>query len=168
MTTGCLDKLRFIPATIILILCFYGISVAWRTGFGRFLANDANHTLSGAHADRAVALSPADSETHSARALVLYQSEDLKNSIRELENAAILRPQDYLLWLQIGRARDEAGDAPGALIALNKHSRFAPFYSDPSWQYGNVLYRSGRFDEAFRELAAAAASDPSLSPVLMD
>ncbi len=168
MTEPRFDKLRFIPSAVILILCCYGISVAWHTGLGRFLANDAAHTLIGERADRAVAASPGDAETHAARALVLYQAEELNGSIGELENSASLRPQDYLLWLQIGRARDEAGDMQGALLALQEALRLAPFYSDPRWQYGNVLYRAGRFDEAFRELGAAAASDPALSPVLMD
>ncbi len=73
-----------------------------------------------------------------------------------------------MLWLQLGRALDEAGDKEGALLALRESMRLAPFYSEPRWQYGNVLYRMGRFEEAFQELRRAADSNPSLVPVLID
>ncbi len=119
-------------------------------------------------AEEAVGISPADPETRSALAAALYSSGDLAGTLRELERAAALRPRDYLLWLQLGRARDEAGDREGALLALREAVRLAPYYSEPRWQYGNVLYRAGRFDEAFRELRRAAESDPSLFPVLLD
>ena len=160
--------LRVLASVVLFALCLLGAVTASRTGRGRFLANAANHSLIPDAADRAVALSPADPETHSSRALVLYQTEDLRGVLAELEQAVVLRPQDYLLWLQLGRARDEAGDAPGALVALGEAVKRAPFYADPRWQYGNVLYRSGRFAESFPALASAARSDPSLAPVLMD
>jgi hypothetical protein len=99
---------------------------------------------------------------------VLYQSDDLTGCIAELEQAVALRLEDYLLWLQLGRARDEAGNTRGALLALQHAIELAPHYSDPRWQYGNVLYRAGRLPEAFDQLRTATRSDPSLAPVLMD
>lgn len=172
LTRGTSGKRRSLLRAIVSIpffaLCLFGAVTASRTGRGRFLANAANHPLLAAAADRAVGLSPADPETHSARALVLYQNENLREAIAELERAVLLRPQDYLLWLQLGRARDEARNTPAALLALAEAIKLAPFYGDPRWQYGNVLYRSGRVSEALPQLAQAAASDPSLAPVLTD
>jgi tetratricopeptide (TPR) repeat protein len=159
---------RFFVAAVILFSCSLAMSSAWHAGLGRLSAKDAKNNLLKARADQAVELSPADPETHSARALVHYNSNDLGTTLEELQRAVLLRPRDYLLWLQLGRARDEAGDRQGSLLAMQEAIALAPYYSDPRWQYGNVLYRAGRFDEAFRELGQAARSDPSLFPALMD
>ncbi len=160
--------LQTLAAIVLLIACLLAIRSAWRAGVGRLLANDAGRTLLKEQAERAVGTSPADPETHRARALVLYNSGDLSSTLGELERAVALCPRDYLLWLQLGRGRDEAGDREGALVAMREAVRLAPFYSEPRWQYGNVLYRAGRFDEAFGELRRAAESNPALFPVLMD
>ena len=141
---------------------------AWRAGTGRLRARAATRALLKELAEEAVGVSPADPETRSALAAALYNSGDLAGTLRELERAASLRPRDYLLWLQLGRVRDEAGDREGSLLALQEAVRLAPYYSEPRWQYGNVLYRAGRFDEAFPELRRAARSDPALLPVFMD
>ncbi len=144
------------------------MSSAWRVGVGRLRAKDAARTLREERAEAAVGVSPADPETRSVLAAVRYNAGDLGGTLGELERAASLRPRDYLLWLQLGRVRDEAGDHEGALLALQAAVKLAPFYSEPRWQYGNVLYRAGRFAEAFGELRRAARSDPALLPALMD
>jgi hypothetical protein len=79
-----------------------------------------------------------------------------------------LRPRDYLLWLELGRARDRANDAPGALAALEHAVRLAPAYAQPRWQFGNALFRAGRYEEGFGELRRASLSDPALLPSLID
>jgi tetratricopeptide (TPR) repeat protein len=140
---------------------------AWRAGAARLLAKYAGGSLASETARRAVRMSPEDPETHSALGLVLYNTKEA-GALAEFERAASLRPRDYVLWLQLGRAREEAGDAEGALRALGEALRLAPFYSAPRWQYGNVLYRRGRLDEAFAEMRRAAESNPTLYPALAD
>lgn len=135
---------------------------------GRLLATEANRTLDLAEADKAERLSPADPQTHQSRAVTLYKANDIAGAISALETKVLLRPGDYVLWLQLGQAREEARDVDGALLAMQKAIALAPYYSDPRWQYGNVLYRARRFDEAFRELRMAAESEPTLFPVLID
>jgi tetratricopeptide (TPR) repeat protein len=165
---------RLLVAAIIILSCSFAMISSWRAGVGRLLAMDVSRNGQTAlnvqrdQANRAVELSPQDPESHSVRALVSYRSNDLKTTIVELEQSVALRPRDYLLWLQLGRARDEAGDVQGAKLALQEATALAPYYSDPRWQYGNVLYRAGQTDEALRELRRAAEAEPSLFPVLMD
>jgi tetratricopeptide (TPR) repeat protein len=159
---------RFVIAAVVIVSCSFAIRSAWRTGMGRLLATEANRTLDQAEADKAVKLSPADPQTHLSRAVALYKANDIAQAISELETRVLLRPKDYVLWLQLGHAREEARDIDGALLAMQKGIALAPHYSDPHWQYGNVLYRAGRFDEAFRELRTAAESEPTLFPVLID
>lgn len=168
MTTKRVAVPHFVLCALMLIVSLLGITRAWRIGKARLFIREANQFLLPAPADRASTLSPADPESHATRALVLYQSDDLTGCIAELEEAIALRPEDYLLWLQVGRARDEAGDARGAMLALEHAVELAPYYSDPRWQYGNVLYRAGRSQEAFDQLRTATRSDPSLAPVLVD
>lgn len=136
-------------------------------GAARLLAKYAGGSLASEPARRAARMSPEDPETHSALGLVLYNTKE-SGALAEFERAAALRPRDYVLWLQLGRAREEAGDAEGALRALGEALRLAPFYSAPRWQFGNVLYRRGRLDEAFAELRRAAESNPTLYPALAD
>src|SRR2546430_3850469 len=89
-------------------------------------------------------------------------------ALPELELAVSLRPRDYYLWLELGLTRDELGDAAGALSAFNESVRLAPYYAQPRWQRGNVLFRMGRYDEAFPDLRSAANSNPELLPSLID
>lgn len=147
--------------------CALAASGTWRAGAASLLAKYAGGSLSAETARRAVSMSPEDPETHSALGLVLYNTKEA-GALAEFERAAALRPRDYVLWLQLGRAREEAGDAEGTLLALQEAMRLAPFYSAPRWQYGNVLYRRGRPDEAFAEMRRAAESNPTLYPALAD
>jgi len=89
-------------------------------------------------------------------------------AVTELERAVALRPRDYFLWLELGFTRDQADDAAGALLAFNEAARLAPHYAQPLWQRGNLLLRSGRYDEAFDDLRRAAESNPDLLPTLID
>src|SRR3712207_6034829 len=152
---------RTLVSTALLLSCALAASGAWRAGAARLLAQYAGGSLAPETARRAVGMSPEDPETHSALGLVLYNTKEA-GALAEFERAAALRPRDCVLWLQLGRAREEAGDVEGALAALQEALRLAPFYSAPRWQYGNALYRRGRLDEGFAEMRRAAESNPTL------
>jgi len=89
-------------------------------------------------------------------------------SLAEYERAVSLRPSDYVLWQELGRTRDGAGDLQGALEALSKAVSLAPYYAQPRWQIGNVLLRSNRREEAFDQLRQAAKSNPNFIAPLSD
>jgi Flp pilus assembly protein TadD len=162
---------RLLPALVSIALfssCVLATLGAWRAGAGRLLSKYAGDHIAVEAARRAVRTSPEDPETHSTLGLVLDNTSGARDALEEFERAVLLRPRDYFLWLQLGRARDEAGDAEGAGLALREAMRLAPFYSEPRWQYANVLYRRGRLDEAFVEMRRAAESNPSLYPAFAD
>ena len=118
-------------------------------------------------AGAAVRLAPKDPLSHLALARlhrVSFLPEALPESLREYERAAELAPNDYLIWLELGRARGAAGDAEGGAAALGRAVELAPNYAQPRWHLGNLLLRSGRVDEAFAELRRAADADPGLRP----
>lgn len=175
---------RLLITILASFVCWWGIWQAARVGLARTLAQYAaeqkrdNATaiavrLAGVTdargaADRAVRLLPVDTETHSARAVVLQSLEDYPQAQDEFTRAVSLRPRDYYLWLLLGVMRDQNQDQAGALRALQQSVALAPSYAEPRWQLGNLLLRMGQLDQAFAELRQAAQSNPSLWPNVDD
>jgi hypothetical protein len=161
-----------IARLLVLFLCQLAcFCAAWNSGLeglAQFRAGYGLMTERLEDADQAVGLNPATPEAHYARASLLYDKGELAEAVKEYEAATALRPRDYALWLELGRAREQSGDAFGALTAFKESARLAPFYAQPRWQLGNTLYRLGRRDEAFKELQLAVASDPKLTPPILD
>jgi Tfp pilus assembly protein PilF len=111
-------------------------------------------------------LSPDDPQTHSTAARFLEKSfdpDDISKALHELETAAGLSPENYMAWLDLGRARERSGDAGGAEAALRRALELAPNYSRVQWALGNALLRQGRIDEAFSEIRKAVAGDTAFA-----
>jgi tetratricopeptide (TPR) repeat protein len=160
--------LRLLLVATAIGACLFAIRSGAAFGVSRLLAT---YSLTARHlgaAKRAVQLTPKDAEAHFASAVVLGMSETPGQSVPELEQAVALRPCDYTLWQQLGLLRDQAGDKAGAVAAFNESVRRAPFYSQPRWNRGNVLLRSGDYEAAFADLNQAAQSNPDLIPILID
>lgn len=175
---------RAIIAVLASALCCWGIWQAARVGFARTLEEYAagNRRDNPAElvrkiarvsdskdaADRAVALLPADAESHSARAEVLQFFEDYPQARDEFARAVQLRPRDYYLWMLLGINRDLNQDQEGALRALRQAVVLAPAYAQAHWQLGNLLLRMAQPDQSFIELRLAATSNPTLWPNVID
>lgn len=117
-------------------------------------------------AELTTSLAPDDPQTHYAAAVVLertFNPEDLTRSIAEYETAAALSPNNYLLWLALGRARERAGDSAGAEKAVRRALELAPHYAVVHWTLGNILLRQGKVDEAFAEIRTAVAADSNFA-----
>jgi thioredoxin-like negative regulator of GroEL len=78
-----------------------------------------------------------------------------------LPEAVSLSPNDYRLWMDLGMAREQAGDTEGGEKALRRAVELAPSYADPRWFLGNLLLRAGRPEEAFAELRLAGEANPA-------
>ena len=141
---------------------------AARFGFARLLGKYAVAANSITAADQAVLLAPADAEAHRARARVLNHQQMPGEAQKSLEDAMRLRYRDDYLWLELGSTRDQLGDTAAALAAFDQAVRWAPYYAHTLWQRGNLRLRLGRYDEAFADLRAAAASKNTLLPSLID
>lgn len=161
-----------------IVICLWGILNAARIGESRWLTQrltapsleplDKTKAQLLAQSAKAVNSTPNDPETHSTYAFVLLNTSGLEAALPEYERAVALRPRDYFLWLELGRARDMADDEQGALAALEQSVRLAPAYAQPRWQFGNALFRAGRVEEAYAELRRAALSDITFLPNLID
>lgn len=159
---------RALVAIVAILACLTGAWISARIAVSRLLSKYATIINSVPAGKQAVQLTPADAEAHRALAAALRFDDDLASAAREYEIAASLRPQDDLIWLDLGTVRDELDDSQGALAALNESVRAAPYYGHPRWQRGNVLFRLGRYDEAFADLRQAANSNRTLQPNLID
>ena len=116
-------------------------------------------------AESATRLAPADPQSYLKVARLRrmsFEPEELPDALRNYEQAAALAPNDYLIWLEWGRALGAAGDTEGGVRALRRAAELAPSYAQPRWHLGNALLRAGRMDEAFAELRRAAEADPAL------
>src|SRR5262249_37938646 len=82
--------------------------------------------------------------------------------------ATSLRPNDDLLWLELGSTREELGNSEGALAALDQAVRCAPYYAHTHWQRGNLLLRMGRYDEAFADIRQATQRNKMFTTNLFD
>lgn len=111
-------------------------------------------------------LAPSNPYTHLAAAQLLernFSLEDVERSLIEYEAAAALSPHNYIMWLELGRARERNGDAEGAEQTLRRAKELAPNYSRVQWALGNALLRQGRTEEGFEEIRHAVASDPKFT-----
>jgi tetratricopeptide (TPR) repeat protein len=114
-------------------------------------------------ADYTARIAPGDPQTHFASAVLLEKTflpEDLQRSLAEYEIAASLAPNNYLYWLELGKARERGGDSVGAEAALARALNLAPSYSAVRWAYGNTLLRQGKIDEGFAQIRTAVHGNP--------
>jgi tetratricopeptide (TPR) repeat protein len=161
-------SLRVGLSIAVILVCLWGALKAWRVGASRLLTYHGRAARLLGQTERAVNETPDDPEAHSGRAYVLLNTGKVAAALPEYETAVALRPRDYFLWLELGRARDMNEDEQGSLMALEQAVRLAPEYAQPRWQLGNVLFRNARVEEAFLQLRKAAVSDPALLPRLID
>ena len=160
--------LRALASALAIVAFAWAMLASARIALSRLLVKYGTTVADAAAIDAATNLTPADAEAHYAgAALSSYQGKPIE-ALKEFEVAVNLRPRDYYLWLQLGMTRDQLDDAAGALSALNEAVRLAPFYSQPRWQRGNLLFRMGRYDEAFADLRKATTSNPELLPSFID
>lgn len=156
--------MRYAILAISLITCLLGIWTAGQAGLSRLLVNQARGATWSASLDKATYLSPSDPKGHYARAAMLWRRGQIAEATKEFENIVTLRPRDYVSWLDLGSARDVAGDKEGALAAVKEAVQLAPYYAQPRWELGKLLLDVGQYDEAFAELRRAATSHPTLLP----
>lgn len=130
------------------------LSIKWSFGHAISLRADQKEI-----AEVGASLAPDDPQTHYALAIQHEKSflpEDFEKAVSEFEKAAALSPNDFFLWLALGKARDRNGDTPGAENAFRRAAELAPNYADARWTLGNNLLRQGKSEEGFREIAIAA------------
>jgi hypothetical protein len=157
------------PVLLAMVGCWH----ATRWYIGNTMAEFAPRLENGGldTARSALRLAPNDPWTHWTYAGLAKSSFEpgvLQESASQYEEAVRLSPNDYRFWMDLGRAREQAGDAAGGEKALRRAVELAPAYAYPRWYLGNLLLRAGRGDESFQELRRAAEADPKLRPQIFN
>lgn len=150
------------------VVCLLLMWLAGRAGFASLLTAYAAKGNLIAPADAAVKLSPGDADAHLVRGALFEANNDLSAAISEYKTATSLRPDDYVLWLDLARVSELGGDSVSAIAAARQAVQLAPYYAQTHWQLGNLLVRAGQRDEGFKELRLAGASNPTLLPAIID
>jgi hypothetical protein len=162
-----------VPLVLLAVLALYCGWIGMRWGIGNTMAETAPSSYAKdpaaafASAEAATRLAPRDPFTHLMLARlnqVSFEPEGVPRALAEYGLAASLAPNDYMIWMEAGRARAALGDTEGGVAALRRAVELAPNYTYPRWHLGNALLRAGRTDEAFAELRRAADADPGLRP----
>lgn len=162
---------RFLMSlTLLLALVWLWFVVRWYVGnsMAEYLNPAANNLKL---VRRAVSLAPNDPLTHWRMGEFIQEQlspDHLPEAIGEYEIAVSLAPNDYRLWMSLGTALEQNRELEKAEKALQRAVYLAPSYSYPAWYLGNLLLRSGRYEEAFAELRRASESDPELRPQLFN
>jgi len=160
--------LRRITLTVALLFLLFLSYYAATSGYAPLLTEKALAAGDVQAAQRAAQLSAGDPRTHVVLGALLEATEDSASAIQHYQTAVALRPDDYVLRLQLARAQELRGDATSAISSASIAVLLAPSYSQPHWQLGNILIRAGRDDGGFSELRQAAATNPQLLTSIVD
>ncbi len=147
-----------LAAAAILCLTAAWFSVKWN--FVNAVAShiDESRPESILVADWLTQIAPDDPQTHFTAASLFektFEPDDLTRALSEYELAAAFSPHNYLMWLNLGKARSQN--------AYARALHLAPNYSSVQWAYGNLLLRNGKPDEGFALMAKAAVLNPDYS-----
>ncbi|MCI0524578.1 MAG: tetratricopeptide repeat protein, partial [Acidobacteria bacterium] len=126
-------------------------------------------------ADVALKLAPRDPLVHWRRGGLYLQAANeemveshLEVALDELRAAANISPDDYRVWLSLGRGLDRSGSSAEARQAFERAVRLAPNHFDPRWVFGNYLLRAGDRDGSFAQMRVALRNRPSAMPLIFD
>ncbi|HYO99627.1 MAG TPA: tetratricopeptide repeat protein [Pyrinomonadaceae bacterium] len=159
-------ELRASWARVLLIVPLLVAAVGTWYGVRWCIANTMAEWLPDIQAAQAAArLAPDDPQAHFTIARLRERSflpEELPEAARRYEEAARLSPNDFRLFMELGRVRGLIGDARGGEEALRRAVELAPNYPAPRWYLGNLLLRQGRIEEAFAELRRAGDANPQM------
>lgn len=148
--------LLFVPLAFVVLGAWYGMRWCIGNTMAEWLPDIGA-------AEAAARLAPDDPQSHFTIARLRERSflpEELPEAARQYEEAARLSPNDFRLFVELGRVRGLTGNVSGSEQALRRAVELAPTYPEPRWYLGNLLLREGRTEEAFTELRRAGEASP--------
>lgn len=113
-------------------------------------------------AEWSISLAPDDPQTHYGTAVLFEKTflpEDLEKSLAEYQKTAALTPNNYQVWLDLGKAFERAGNSELAEKSYRKAEQLAPNYANVKWNVGNFLLRKGNAVEGFEKIRYAAETN---------
>jgi Flp pilus assembly protein TadD len=136
-----------------------------QNNLGNALRDTGDFAGSAQHLREAARLEPNYAEAHHNLALTLIRVDQLVEAERSCLRALELRPAYADALATLSRLRARRGDYPGALKAIGEAQKIDSRRTDFHLEGAAILQALGRFDEAEREVAAAASLAPDLPDV---
>jgi tetratricopeptide (TPR) repeat protein len=153
-------RAMFIAAVIVLAIAHWYIG---KWGLGNMVSTRAERIDV---ANVAVEFAPADPQTHYAAAVLYdktFMAADQQRSLNEYEQAVALSSNNYILWLEYGKALERSGDSARAGTALKRALELAPNYAAVQWALGNLLVRNGETAAGFEQIRKAVEGNPDFA-----
>lgn len=97
----------------------------------------------------------------------IYEDEDARKAIRELELAAGINPGDQQTWLHMGMLKSESGDQAGALAAMQRAVACNPRDGESQYELGSEYLLEGDAHRAVIHLRLAQQSMPKPTLALL-
>ena len=136
-------------AAVIFALVFLWFAVRWQLGSMLSELTVPEQENAAEVANMAIDLSPGNPNAYwlaATKQAEVFSEEALNNSVALLEDAVRRSPNDYRLWVELGRGYEQAEKFDQAENAFKQAIYFAPEYAFPHWQYVDFLLRRGRSD----------------------
>jgi hypothetical protein len=144
-----------LAAAVVVALVFAWFGVRWQIGNMLGELTSSNDPNIKEVSELALKLAPHDPLSYWLAAnseRETFSEESIERSLKLLEEAVRLSPNDFRWWIELGRANEQAERPENAESALRRAVELAPEYTFPRWQLGNFYLRQNRIDEAFAEL----------------
>ncbi len=157
-----ISRVLIVAATLSCLIVTW-FSVRWHFANAVAPTYDRTRPESPLVADWLTGVAPSDPTVHYSAAVTFertFNIADLDRSLMEYALATASSPNNYLMWLSLGKARNLNGDTAGAEAAFKRALELAPNYAVVQWAYGNFLVRQEKRDEGFAMIARAAVSSP--------
>lgn len=154
ISTKTMQGRAILIAAVVFALVFLWFGVRWQLGSMLSELTVPEQENAAEIAALSMDLSPGNPNAYwlsATKQAEVFSEESLNRSVELLEQAVRLSPNDYRLWVELGRGYEQAEKFDQAETALQQAIALAPEYSFPHWQMGNYLLRRGRPDEAFDE-----------------
>jgi tetratricopeptide (TPR) repeat protein len=113
------------------------------------------------------ALDFANPDIYKTRGILHLKSGNYLEATNDFKQAIDLRPNDYLLYLQLGYSFYKLNNFEKSADAYRQAIALAPNYAEPRRYLGHLFIKTSDFDRAFLYLSQAATLDSNLLPEVM-
>lgn len=145
----------------------YAAFMSSKQGFSQYYTRSAINNQDISKLDKAISFDETNPEAHRFKGLFHLQNNDLPSSAQDLKKAVDLKPNDYLLWLQLGFTNNKLKEYDKAKIAYERSVILAPNYYQPRQYLGFLHLRQNNPQEAFTHLNKASIINPALLPQVL-
>lgn len=158
---------KVISALSYLAVVIFAALFSYKQGFSQYSTKVAALSQDSSKLSQIINSDPANPEAYKLRGLLSLKNNNYQDAAADFKQAIDLRPNDYLLWLQLGFTNNKLENFDEAKVAYEKSVELAPNYFQPRQYLGFFYLRQNKPKPAFLNLSQAAAIKPKLLPEVL-